>query len=274
MNTPRQSIQEAIPQPPVIEDRNTITDLKTPRRILKNGCSWWVNDREPAFWDRVEQGSWEPETFRVFDRFLDQDHSCLDIGAWIGPTALYAACRARHCYAMEPDPVAFSRLRENARLNPALDARMSLSPQCLAPARGPVRLGNKTSSTGGDSMSSLLFAESPVGWNTEGITLDCFLSDRSIRDCSFIKMDIEGGEFEVLPAIAEYLAAHRPSLLLSLHPRFLPDAPSRVAAVREALSCYRHAFTPDFRPVPLEIVCDPATFLSCYELVLSDIDSA
>ena len=106
----------------------------------------------------------------------------------------------------------------------------------------------------------------------QGITLDRFLSDHSIRDCAFVKMDIEGGEFDVLPAIAEYLAACRPSLLLSLHPRFLSDASSRVGPVKEALSCYRHVFTPGFRPVPLDIVCDPTTFSCCYELVLSDID--
>ena len=79
-----------------------IASPATPRRVSRNGCSWWVDNREPAFWDRVEAGSWEPGTFAVFDRFLHRDCSCLDIGAWICPTALYAACLARHCYALEP----------------------------------------------------------------------------------------------------------------------------------------------------------------------------
>jgi FkbM family methyltransferase len=248
------------------------SNTSTPRQIVKSGCSWWVRDREPAFWDRVEQGTWEPLTYLVFDRFLDREHSCLDIGAWIGPTALYAACRARHCYAMEPDPVAFSRLLENVVLNPSLERHVSIFPQCLAATSGPVRIGNRTSATGGDSMSSMLFAESAVGWQAQGVTVECFLADNSIRDCSFIKMDIEGGEFDVLPAIAGYLAAQRPTLYLSLHPRFLPDAAAHLPVVRQALACYRHVFTPDFRPVSLDVLCDPATLHSCYELVLCDID--
>ena len=242
------------------------------RRIVRNGSCFWVYDHEPAFWDRLEQGTWEPLTFTVFDRFLDPQHACLDIGAWIGPTALYAASRARHCYAMEPDPVAFSRLRENVALNPSLESRITLSSQCLAPSCGSLRIGNKTSATGGDSMSSLLFAGSAVGWQAQGVTLERFLSDSAIPDCSFIKMDIEGGEFDVLPAIAATLADRRPTLYLSLHPAFLPDAASKVTAVQEALACYRHVFTPDLRAVPLDLLGDPATLQTCYELVLTDVD--
>jgi FkbM family methyltransferase len=241
------------------------------RRIEKNGCSWWIHDHHAAFWDRVEQGTWEPLTYAVFDRFLDGDHSCLDIGAWIGPTALYAACRARHCFAIEPDPLAFAQLRANVALNPPLKPRMSLSSQCLAPACGPVRLGNKTSS-GGDSMSSLLFADSAVGWQTQGVTIERFLAENAIDDCSFIKMDIEGGEFDVLPAMAAYLAAQHPTLYLSLHPRFLPDAASRLPTLQNALSCYPHIFTPDFHPVSLETLSDPANLDACYELVFSNSD--
>lgn len=242
------------------------------RRIVKNGCAWCVGNHQSDFWDRVENGDWEPDTYRVFDRFLDARHSCLDIGAWIGPTALYAASRARHCYALEPDPVAFAALRDNVALNPSLAGRISLFQQCVAPACGPVRIGNRTSPAGGDSMSSLLFASSGVSWQAQGVTLETFLAQHAIHDCNFIKMDIEGGEFDVLPAIGGYLADHRPTLYLSLHPNFLPEPQSRVAAVRDALSCYRGVLTPGLRATSLEVICNPATFPTCYELVLSDLD--
>jgi hypothetical protein len=39
-----------------------------------------------AFWQEVAKGTWESDTFAIFDRFLGRQHSCLDIGAWIGPT--------------------------------------------------------------------------------------------------------------------------------------------------------------------------------------------
>src|SRR6185369_2336352 len=37
-------------------------------------------------------------------------------------------------------------------------------------------------------------------------------------------MDIEGGEFSVLPTMLPYLRKHRPTLHLSLHPFFLPES--------------------------------------------------
>jgi len=242
-----------------------------PRRILKNRCAFWVSEHRYDFWDRVENDDWEPLTYRIFDRFLDAGSSCLDIGAWIGPTALYAASLARHCYALEPDPVAFAALRENVALNPSLAGRITILQQCLAPASGPVRIGNRTSPSGGDSMSSLLFASSSLTWEADGVAFEDLLEANNIRDCNFIKMDIEGGEFDLLPSISAYLTAHRPTLHLSLHPNFVSDPDARMPAIRDALSCYRHALTPEFRPISLDTICDPATFNTCYELLLTDL---
>jgi FkbM family methyltransferase len=245
----------------------------TPRVVVKNGHTWRVRNEDAAFWDRVEQGHWEPMTFSVFDRFLDAKHSYIDVGAWIGPTVLYGASLARHCYALEPDPVAFRKLRENVALNPSIQPRITLSEKCLTVTCDPVTLWNKTSLTGGDSRSSLLFAGSKVQWEAQGITLERFLSDNAIGDCSFIKMDIEGGEFDLLPAIASYLADQRPTLYLSLHPHLLTEPASKIEMVEEVLACYRKAYTPALKEVALETICSPGALQSRYELVLTDIET-
>ncbi len=62
------------------------------------------------FWRRATSGQWEPETLAVLRDHLDRDHDYLDIGAWIGPTVLYGARKARHVWCFEPDPVAFRHL--------------------------------------------------------------------------------------------------------------------------------------------------------------------
>ncbi len=69
------------------------------------------------FWRKASSGTWEPETFAVLDRFLDRAHDYLDIGAWIGPTVLYGARKARHVWCFEPDPEAFRALVWNVELN-------------------------------------------------------------------------------------------------------------------------------------------------------------
>jgi FkbM family methyltransferase len=245
------------------------------RRVARNGVHWVVNDNEGAFWDRVERGEWEPATFAVLSRLLDREHSYVDVGSWIGPTVLYGAQLARHCYALEPDPVAFAQLRENVALNDVeVRSRITLSEHCLASACGPVVLGNKTSAAGGDSMSSLLFADDAVAWEVLGVTLERLMEDFGIEDCSLVKMDIEGGEFELLPAMAGTLARCAPTVHLSLHPAFLVDPAPQVLALAEVLALYRHVYTPGFEEVGPGAVLDPDTFGSCYELVLTNLDCA
>lgn len=234
-----------------------------------NGARWWANDDE-AFWERVGRGDWEPLTFAAFDRFIDPDRTYIDIGAWIGPTVLYAARRAHRCVALEPDPAAFARLSRNVALNPDLVDRIALLPLCLASVDAPVRLGNRTSSEGGDSMSSLLFAQEAVGWEVQGVTFERLLRQTGAQDCSFLKIDIEGGEFDLLPAMAESLAALRPTVHLSLHPRFLSDPGPSAARLRDVLGIWRHVLMADFSEADADVVCDPQTFDRCYELLLTD----
>src|SRR5690606_6717528 len=93
------------------------------------------------FWKTVHKGVWEPLTFRIFDSFLDADHSFIDIGAWVGPTALYGSTRAQHCYAIEPDPVAFKTLRQNVSLNPRLTHKITCSQVGIGAATGTMTLG-------------------------------------------------------------------------------------------------------------------------------------
>lgn len=87
-------------------------------QIEKNGKAFYVNSSNNAnFWAQLQLGVWEPETFKIFDIFLDENHSYVDLGAWIGPTVLYGCQKAKFCYAIEPDPIAFKNLKKNIELN-------------------------------------------------------------------------------------------------------------------------------------------------------------
>ena len=95
-------------------------------KIEKNGKTFFVNSSNNAsFWASMQVGVWEPETFKIFDIFLDKNHSYVDLGAWIGPTVLYGCQNAKFCYAIEPDPVALKQLKNNEDLNPNLISRIS-----------------------------------------------------------------------------------------------------------------------------------------------------
>lgn len=188
--------------------------------IEARGRSWYVQTGEyQTFWNEVQRQEWEPETFAVFERYTDRRHSLIDIGAWIGPTVLYGCQNARMAYAFEPDPVAFAELKANLALNqPRLD-NVRLFPQAIAPKNVKIRLG--TPIRAGDSSASMLARPTRQAWEADAIRLDDFAKAEAIADCNFIKMDIEGGEYQVIPSIVKWLKEFRPTLCLSLHPHQL-----------------------------------------------------
>ena len=210
------------------------------------------------FWRSLAAGEWEEITFDVFDRYLDRTHSYIDIGAWIGPTLLYGCQLARKAYGIEPDPVAFAELEANVALNLSSTKNVVLVKGCIAAKCGAVCLGNKQ--RGGDSTSSMLFGSEETHWTVDGMTLDALAAAHGIDDCSFIKMDIEGGEYLVLPAMKDYLRRRRPTIYVSFHPACLGPVDRKSIAGRlsrvfhrfvkmirtlTALNFYKHFYTPE-----------------------------
>lgn len=190
-------------------------------QISRNGMSYQViPDKNLSFWNDVANGIWEPETFAIFRRFIQADGSYIDIGSWIGPTLLYGCQLAKRAYGIEPDPIAYKELAANVALNASLAPNIRLFNGCIATNTGTVKLGSRTEG-GGDSMSSLLFSHCQIAWNVPALTFDDFIRQNEVTNCSFIKMDIEGGEYRVLPTMLIFLRKYRPTLYLSLHPKYL-----------------------------------------------------
>jgi FkbM family methyltransferase len=183
-----------------------------------------IPTRWQDFWSRVSSGQWEPETFKLFDRFITKNTSYIDIGAWIGPTVLYAAQLANAAYAFEPDPLAFADLSANLGLNPQI-ANVHIFPLFVGNAKGKVKMGSRQS--GGDSMSSALFASMQTNWQAESVRLDEFIVQERLHAPLFIKIDIEGGEYLVIPKLRSFFKAYRPTVYLSLHPSFLATSLQR-----------------------------------------------
>lgn len=181
--------------------------------------------RHDGFWSIYESGNWEPDTQAVFRRFIDRQHSYIDLGAWIGPTILLGCQLAKRAYGVEPDPLAYAELVDNISYNQPLTGNVQLFNICMTLVSGKVSFGSR--GDGGDSESSLLFSNGKTSWTVDGKNFQEWIEQNEINDCSFVKIDIEGGEYSVLPTMAAYLREHRPTVHLSLHPCFLGELSGR-----------------------------------------------
>ena len=196
------------------------------RSILKNEKRFNVAITCNAkFWELLESGRWEPHTFDIFDDFISSESIYVDIGAWIGPTTLYASQYAKRAYAFEPDPVAYRELDINVRANSGADwaSRLTVFNKAIACGNGTITIGNPE--CGGNSTSSMLFSSEATHWEVDAVTFERFILQEHLQDEKmFIKMDIEGGEYEVLPSFRKAFQGGKIDLLLSLHPQFLTQS--------------------------------------------------
>lgn len=206
------------------------------------------------FWKIFEDGSWEPETFKIFDRFLTPESVMLDIGAWIGPTSMYAASRARQVFAFEPDPVAYKSLVQNLDFN-AMDNVIPY-PVAVSNKWGGIPFGAKTGF--GDSMSSEIWAKDDS--KVPAVALRSLLVE--LRP-DFIKVDIEGGEEKLFKFSHAALAEVKPTIHLSLHtPSFLDDLEGFRNSVMANLDMYPFFYDENLNQIELANAFNPNAFNS------------
>ena len=166
-----------------------------------------------AFWVR-EYTTWEPETFEVFDRFLHKDKVFIDIGGWIGLTCIYASRKSKHVVVVEADPYSVRELVQNCSDNAT---NITVIDKAVAPTLGEtVYIGKNKydpNSRLNNSMSQVSIEHAPGSLPVLTTTVDSLL----VPNVSLIKVDIEGGEEDILEDLYRiYSTLHIP-VYVSFH---------------------------------------------------------
>jgi FkbM family methyltransferase len=207
------------------------------RSVTISGCTFDVaGGLHDAFWDTCE-GGWEAKTFEALTSRLGPGSTFVDVGAWIGPMTLVAAACGARVIAYEPDPAAADELSENVCLNPGFDVAIRRAALWTSTGHrelrgGPVGLG--------ESMSSFSGRSGRVG-STTVATIDARKAAASWPPDAVVKIDVEGGEYRLVPRMRRYLATS-PTLILSVHAYDLrASLPSWPSSTRRVIHHLRHA---------------------------------
>lgn len=166
------------------------------------------------FWDLVEAGGYEPAVTALLVDRLGPGRGFVDVGAWIGPYTLLAAALGSSVVAFEPDPVALAQLRANLALNPELAAGVDLRPIAVAARAGVVGL---TGGSHGLGASLTRVVRSPGPNPVTAVRAGDLGREPALRNAALIKVDIEGGEFAVVPRLLKGMAGSDAALVVSLH---------------------------------------------------------
>lgn len=133
----------------------------------------------------------------------------LDIGAYTGPYAISAALMGRDVYAFEPLICNAERLEENVCRNGVQD-RVRLFRSAVADRTGVDRIwfDPRVPFTSGASLKALRGALQSVYL----VTIDQF----NLSNVGAIKIDVEGGEREVLAGARDTIARCKPTIIIEI----------------------------------------------------------
>jgi FkbM family methyltransferase len=182
----------------------------------------WVAEHYPGFWSKAERGVWEPDTFSIIDRHVESASTVLDLGANIGAITLYAAQEAKRVICFEPDPISRDMLLDNIAANPKVRGKIEVVAKAVHPSGQLLKFGSK--GLGGDSMSTHVIPELRTFWIVPTIKPDEIAAMLPDTGPVFVKIDIEGGEYDVVPAACTLWQRKDVTVLLSMHPDILRAA--------------------------------------------------
>jgi FkbM family methyltransferase len=176
----------------------------------------------PRFRVRTAMDAWvvgETCLDRPYERLapLGGCRTIVDIGAGLGDFAVHAAlaCPDAVVLAYEPSPESFGLLEENLRLNGCRN--VVARPWAVVGGPGPCHLDVGR----GAAVQHALAVRSATTIEVPAMTLEALFREHQVARCDFLKIDVEGAEFEILMNAPEETLMKVDRLALEYHLRAL-----------------------------------------------------
>lgn len=195
------------------EETNLYFDYKNIKFIVKF-------DKNFLFWSSFKSDSWEKNTIAVFEKLINNSTIYVDLGAWIGPSVLYASRIAGKTYAFEPSASAFKTLEYNVIQNYSYtkDKQITLINKAAGLESKIIQIGADDLGNSTDSIFN-----KTNSYDVEQVDIITFLDNEgAFKTDLFIKIDIEGAEYNLLEELLNELSKNTEfTVFVSTHPIIL-----------------------------------------------------
>jgi len=185
----------------------------------------------------------EPEIFKFLDSFLSNGMTYCDIGANIGLYSIFAAKRVGpngKVFSFEPQKETYQRLLENIEMNGLKNIKT------INKAVGAYN-GVAIIKQNEDSAKSYIIKNSDEGERCfdkiEVINFDNFVNAEKLYDIDYLKIDVEGYEYNVLQGMTDFLKNKPPKIIqIELYESFLNRNGSSINQVKEFFFTLGYSF--------------------------------
>jgi FkbM family methyltransferase len=159
--------------------------------------------------------TWEAETFELFRTVRNPNCAAIDLGAWIGTTAIWLSKHFKEVIAVEPDRQSIPELAGNLSLSGC--DNVTLCDRPITVTGRQVIFGPRGSKLNESTSCVKAATDNDHDYRVKSITFNQFIRKYTETRVSLIKCDIEGGEEDVLEDILYYAWHNQCDTHLSFH---------------------------------------------------------
>ncbi len=190
----------------------------------KKGLSKTINGysvKLPTRYINYFPSDYEHENFEFLKQHINKGDYILDIGAHIGLFSVIAAQitgQKGKVFAFEPSTETNNLLRQTISIN-RLDSIIELHAEAMGAISGKTTF--YVSAVKGDNSNSLVSYKDDrelFPLEVDMYCIDDFVKNNDIRSLSFIKIDVEGAEYDTLSGAQKTLKDLRPVCIVAIHP--------------------------------------------------------
>jgi len=188
----------------------------TIRTVVRNKTNFTLDISDYMqwyIWANLEDLSWKKAS-------LQQKGVIFDVGANVGAFTLQLANNSNklEIHSFEPNPYVFKKLKENLSINEELNNKITLKKIGLSDKKGKLSFyWNKSNSGGGSFLNSSI---EDIKESIQVDTIDSYVKDNNIKNISFIKIDVEGYEPNVIFGALNTIKDMKPNLYIEVSPNW------------------------------------------------------
>ncbi|KAA0989993.1 FkbM family methyltransferase [Dyadobacter aurulentus] len=192
-------------------------------QLVEEGMISFANWKNPLIKPKtISQGE-----VNFFKQFIKKGSLCIDIGTNIGDTTVpmaLAAGNAGTTLGFDPNPYVFKILEINASLNKDKTNIVPL-PYAITKVEGEFSYASSEASFGNGGIANEIVEDHgafQLSSKIKGIRLEDFLRKNyasMLPKLSFIKVDVEGADKEVIVSISNLIREFRPVLIAECFPK-------------------------------------------------------
>ena len=212
----------------------------------------------PAKYIRYFPSNYEVENFKFLKESIQPNVVVFDIGAHIGLFSIIAAKLTNNTgkiFAFEPAPTTQKVLNQTIAIN---HLQQQVIPVNAAMGSEPGSITFFVSDDEADNSNSLVSYKEDRklhGIEVKVDTIDHFAAAQKLTQIDFIKIDVEGAEYDTLRGGMQVFTTFKPNFILAIHPEPIAKKGDSLAAIYDLIVQLNYSISFNGQAITKEAFC-------------------